>query len=1167
MALVEVDPSELPSNIQAKMNGHAPPAPKGIDFHQVARTAAEHYGIDPDLFENQIRQESGFNPKARSPVGAFGIAQIMPATAKSWGVDPSDPVASLDAAAKNMAGYINTYRKQGHDPRTAHAMALAAYNAGPGAVQKFKGIPPYAETQNYVKRIMGGGTPNESPRGFSGGSGYAPSPLSPVPQGQAQPLPDLPTPNLLPGQAVASIPGALINGSPLPAPNRMSQEANQFNQSLLSEASKPMPRINLPEFPDTNAIRQESAERFNRMMQTINGAPVQPKGPGMVEGLGNIGRDLTGGLGNAWNTVSGVVTNPGQFLNEVGGVIGNEAQHTRSPLDVIGGLGGGAAQGVADLLNGISGLPADVANSYLGRRAYAPSLQIPTGDLEKYLENKGASAFIGQLLPFVAAEVVTGGGATGAAPGLLGRLGKAAGTGAAFGAAMDSHGGGLKGRAEAAGNLAALGLGLGAAGEIPGLARRAINPDHLTQAQIDNVLAAGKSPYGFITGRESGRFDNRAPIQQTRPGVAGEMSEFIARPGVEATPAELQDLTRSFNRRSLGLSDENIITPKTPVERPSIEIFGPNGEPVSTVKQGLPTSYERGIERFGLDATPEQPIDLLRGTSLPEGRSALDLNMEPRNPSTPDLLADVKSAESSASVFEQASKDLETAQVMANEATLNRRLADRDLLQSMGAADVVEAQRTLGQRILEMEKKAETEGGITGAEYDRLIQDKALHDRVMNTRLQEQEALRLLESERQQGQPRSTLPEPQVLTDRSPVLQQEAAPAIKETGLRSSADIAMERANRLPEGEPRNLLDFNARRPSNDLLDFGRVDRSADLIRDVNRAPVGDNLLEFPGRKVTAEPEALKVLGPNGKPIEKPASTKPPGEGSGEVTPSPATVQPGGGGEVFHQGQNAEAVNKATQELAEAVKKFGGQLMTIAEAQRFIKENNYPGAEHFQNILEAGKNNQRTSITHRPLDKGGKITNTREISPFAFEKRAIQGKTEVGNLLKEYSPDGMGINADHAAVRDHLVQRLQDAGISVSAAEQSIEGKAARTKRKILNNLANKLPIDKRTHIYVHDFNFGDSVRASAEGARRLDRITESSLTGKAAEAMVQYKNEIAPAFDALNRINAMPDAPPAMKKIINQMASGKVSKNSINDLRNILRNASKEVIEQLCKL
>lgn len=80
----------------------------------------------------------------------------MPATAKAWGVDPLDPIASLKVAAKQMAGYVRTYRKQGHSLNESYKRALAAYNAGAGAVRKYGGVPPYKETQGYVNNIMRG---------------------------------------------------------------------------------------------------------------------------------------------------------------------------------------------------------------------------------------------------------------------------------------------------------------------------------------------------------------------------------------------------------------------------------------------------------------------------------------------------------------------------------------------------------------------------------------------------------------------------------------------------------------------------------------------------------------------------------------------------------------------------------------------------------------------------------------------------------------------------------------------------------------------------------------------------------------------------------------------------------------------------------------------------
>jgi len=112
--------------------------------------AAARYGIDPSLLRGLVRQESGFDPRAHSSAGAMGLTQLMPATASSLGVtDPYDPVQSLDGGAHYLRQMLDRF---GNDP----AKALAAYNAGPGAVARFGGVPPYAETQHYVQNILGG---------------------------------------------------------------------------------------------------------------------------------------------------------------------------------------------------------------------------------------------------------------------------------------------------------------------------------------------------------------------------------------------------------------------------------------------------------------------------------------------------------------------------------------------------------------------------------------------------------------------------------------------------------------------------------------------------------------------------------------------------------------------------------------------------------------------------------------------------------------------------------------------------------------------------------------------------------------------------------------------------------------------------------------------------
>jgi soluble lytic murein transglycosylase-like protein len=109
--------------------------------------AAARYGLDPALLKGLIRQESGFNPAARSGAGAVGLTQLMPGTAASLGVDPTDPAQAIDGGARYLKQQLDGF---GGDA----AKALAAYNAGPGAVARYGGVPPYGETQNYVRSVL-----------------------------------------------------------------------------------------------------------------------------------------------------------------------------------------------------------------------------------------------------------------------------------------------------------------------------------------------------------------------------------------------------------------------------------------------------------------------------------------------------------------------------------------------------------------------------------------------------------------------------------------------------------------------------------------------------------------------------------------------------------------------------------------------------------------------------------------------------------------------------------------------------------------------------------------------------------------------------------------------------------------------------------------------------
>ena len=117
------------------------------EFLEVAKAAARKHNIPEDLFLRLVQQESGWNVGAVSPKGATGLAQLMPDTARLLRVDINDPVQNLEGGAR--------YLRMMYDRFGSWRLALAAYNAGPGAVDEHGGIPPYAETENYVKAILG----------------------------------------------------------------------------------------------------------------------------------------------------------------------------------------------------------------------------------------------------------------------------------------------------------------------------------------------------------------------------------------------------------------------------------------------------------------------------------------------------------------------------------------------------------------------------------------------------------------------------------------------------------------------------------------------------------------------------------------------------------------------------------------------------------------------------------------------------------------------------------------------------------------------------------------------------------------------------------------------------------------------------------------------------
>jgi soluble lytic murein transglycosylase-like protein len=121
----------------------------GGQYEAMVDQAAERNGLDPAVLHGLIQQESGFDSSATSSAGASGLTQLMPGTASSLGVaNPTNPAESIEGGARYLGQLMSQFGGNTED-------ALAAYNAGPGAVQEYGGVPPYSETQSYVSKVLG----------------------------------------------------------------------------------------------------------------------------------------------------------------------------------------------------------------------------------------------------------------------------------------------------------------------------------------------------------------------------------------------------------------------------------------------------------------------------------------------------------------------------------------------------------------------------------------------------------------------------------------------------------------------------------------------------------------------------------------------------------------------------------------------------------------------------------------------------------------------------------------------------------------------------------------------------------------------------------------------------------------------------------------------------
>lgn len=144
--LIDDDRPPAPTDIPTTLTAPPPPAAKP-DPKLLIEEAAGRYGLPSALLHSVARTESDYSPTAVSHKGAIGVMQLMPATAAQLNADPRDPAQNIDAGARHLRDLLLQYNG-------STFKALAAYNAGAGAVQKYGGIPPYSETRNYVERVV-----------------------------------------------------------------------------------------------------------------------------------------------------------------------------------------------------------------------------------------------------------------------------------------------------------------------------------------------------------------------------------------------------------------------------------------------------------------------------------------------------------------------------------------------------------------------------------------------------------------------------------------------------------------------------------------------------------------------------------------------------------------------------------------------------------------------------------------------------------------------------------------------------------------------------------------------------------------------------------------------------------------------------------------------------
>lgn len=558
-------------------NGPDPSVATTDPLRQYAADAATRAGIDPGIFSRQIQQESGFNPGAYNPSGATGIAQIMPQYHP--GVDPSDPHASLDYAAQLMRQNLDRYNGD-------YPTALAAYNAGPGAVAQYGGVPPFPETQRYVSAIMGGsGNPSPTPSS-------APSPTRPGLTSPGGLLPDITTapPALRPliarAQAFLDQNGGAMPSAPAPAP----APSSTFPRTAPSAVSPAVPPSGAApaEDPGIAAINAQLRARFAPAASAPAAAVAPSPTPNMIGDQGAAtpvpeGGTMTAGAGSPFPSATPPavaapepVPSPAPYNGPAAGipVLGSLAEGVGNLASEIGTTARNvqeSAVGQSAPAQAAAGAVADVATGKTVAAALNPHGYNPFEPMQSSehlganqqqwwhdnLEVPAATAMVGalraagrdptpddyarlqhalgQLNPASVAQWAVGGGGMTLDQAAAG-IGLSAAGGLVGGGLVQTAGGdqGAQALGESAGSFlgptAAMLPGAVAAVRAPGLARDAAalaeNP-HGMPTNVGDIMAAQNAQEAADAAIASTYNRNPEAYPNWAPGASGDRTEFV----------------------------------------------------------------------------------------------------------------------------------------------------------------------------------------------------------------------------------------------------------------------------------------------------------------------------------------------------------------------------------------------------------------------------------------------------------------------------------------------------------------------------------------------------------------------------------------------------------------------------------------------------------------